>query len=279
VVRPFLAFFAVISLVLPHRPALAQAASEESQAAATAYRQALARYAAGDLEGALASMRESHRLSQRAELLYNIARLESELGNCPASLADYRRYVLEVPQGRYRSDADQATRLLEQQCPDAAPEPKPAGAPVAAEPRVEPPPPPSGAQVVDQPKHSAAEPAKAAPQTYWTTHRWIGWSLVAAGTVAGVGAVYFTTQAIDARDAFQTNVDAAIAGGRLDRSLEDRQHRDQNWSYALYAAGGALLASGVVMLVLAPAQPSRATTTASVHFEPGFLGARISQSF
>jgi len=222
-------------------------------------------------------MRESHRLSQRPELLYNIARIEGELGDCKAALADYRQYVRDVPQGRYRSAADQASKELALQCPDAVAAP-PAAAPAAVvktEPST-----PASKPAVEQPKQIPLERAKSAPPLYWTAQRWIGWSLIAAGTAAGVGAVYFTTQAIDARDSFRVSVEAAERrNGDPDLSLQDRQHRDQHWAQALYAAGGALLAGGVVVLLLAPANAGDNGSSAAVSLEPGLLAARFTYRF
>jgi tetratricopeptide (TPR) repeat protein len=268
-----LAFSAVISLVFPRGAALAQDASD---AAATAYQQALASYSAGDLKSALANMRESHRLSQRSELLYNIARIESELGDCKASLADYRQYVQEVPQGRYRSAADQASQELARQCPDAVAAPPPAAAAVV----VNQPATPAFKPVVEQPKQIPTDSPAPPPSSYWTRPRWIGWSLIAAGTAAGVSAVYFTTRAIEAHDAFQGSVDVAVRrNGDPDRSLEDRQHRDQHWAQALYVAGGALLAGGVAVLILAPANAGSNSSSAAVYVEPGLLAACFTHRF
>src|SRR6187402_863673 len=97
---------------------LAKASPE--QAAAIAYQQALASYSQGDLAAALDSMRRSYQLSKRAELLYNLAQLEEELKACSDSLADYRRYLELVPQGRYREAAERACVRLEPQCPPPA---------------------------------------------------------------------------------------------------------------------------------------------------------------
>jgi hypothetical protein len=280
-VRVFLAAFVAISLVLPHAPAWAEDAGQQSEAAATAYREALALYGSGDLKGALAHMRQSYGLSKRAELLYNIARIESELGDCAASLADYRLYVQQVPDGRYRNDAEQATRELAQRCPDAPATSAPSSAPVAAALAVaEAAPTPAAAPPVEAPKtvSAAPPPPPPPPATYWTTQRWIGWSLVAASAAAGVGAVSFHVAALGARDDFQNSVDtAAMRRTDPDQSLQDRQHRDQHWEQALFVAGGALLTGGVLVLVLAPAPGS--TSTAALYVQPGLLGARFSHSF
>jgi hypothetical protein len=240
-------------------------------------------YDSGDLPGALASMRESYRLSQRAELLYNIARLEGELGDCAASLTDYRLYVRQVPDGRYRSEADQATRELSQRCPDAPP--TPASAPpseTTAGASVKPPVVPPASQTVEPPKPASPAPSsrpQPASPTYWTAPRWIGWSLVAASAVAGASALYFRAGAVDARSNFQTSVNNAKKGGPLpDSSLRDRQHERDHWAVALGVTGGALLAGGVLALLLAPT-PATPNTTAGLYIEPGLLGACLSHSF
>ncbi|MES1184722.1 MAG: hypothetical protein ABUL60_12985 [Myxococcales bacterium] len=281
--RLLVASFALFSAALPHS-AVAQPNGDTSEAAATAYRRALAMYDSGDLPGALASMRESYRLSQRAELLYNIARLESELHDCAASLADYRLYVQQVPDGRYRSEADQATQELAQRCPDAPPTPAAAASSseTTAGASVKPPAVPAASHPVAPPEPASpalsTRPQPASP-TYWTAPRWIGWSLVAASAVAGVSALYFRAGAVDARSNFQTSVNNAQRSGSLpDYSLRDRQHQRQNWAAALGVTGGALLAGGVLVLVFAPT-PGASNTTAGLYIEPGLLGACLSHSF
>jgi hypothetical protein len=273
------ASFALLSAALPHRSAVAQPHDDASQAAANAYRRALAMYDSGDLPGALGSMRESYRLSQRAELLYNIARLEAELHDCAASLADYRLYVQQVPDGRYRSEADQATQELSQRCPDAPPTP---ASPPSDATVVKPPPPTAASQTVEPPEPASpapSTPSQPASPTYWTAPRWIGWSLVAASAVAGASALYFRAGAVDARSNFQTSVNNAKRGGPLpDYSLRDRQHQRQNWEIALGVTGGALLAGGVLVLVFATT-PEAPNTTAGLCIEPGLLGACLSRSF
>lgn len=280
--RLLVAFFASFSLVFPSGAALAQTVNDADQAAATSYRQALASYSAGDLKGALEHMRESYRLSQRSELLYNIARLESELGDCAASLSDYREYVRQVPEGQYRAAADQASRELEGRCPEAAPASQPAnpsplttGAPLRPSPApLASTPAPLGA--LEQPKQIPAE----SPPSYWTTPRLIGWSLVATGSVAGLGAVYFTMAAVDTHDTLQEQVNAQLMGGsRADLSLQDRQHRQQRWAQALVATGGALLVGGILVLVLSPAKQTGNVRSAALYLEPGLLAGSFSGSF
>jgi tetratricopeptide (TPR) repeat protein len=253
----------------------APSANSEEEAAA-AYREAFSLYESGDLRGALLKMKEAHRVSGRAELLYNIARLEKEVGDCAAALSDYQRYLELVPQGTYRAEAEAASKRLRKQCPE--PEP-PAAAPVAAvdpsahvaapatpEPTVPPP-------VVASP---SAQPA----QSYWTTPRIVGWSAIAAGTLAGAGAIYFRQSAIDARDRYAEEVREAEEEERpTDDSLMHEQHRDERWAWAFGVTGSLLAAGGIVMLALAPSSHSKSGAAAWFHVQPGLVAAAYSQRF
>ncbi|HEY1537619.1 MAG TPA: hypothetical protein VGF76_26545, partial [Polyangiaceae bacterium] len=264
------------SFLVPSEPALAadglaassEATSSSDQAAADAYQRALAVYAQGDVKGAFASMRESYRLSKRPELLYNLARLEDELHDCQASLEDYRGYLERVPQGRYRQAAEQAIQNLGRSCPaaDSAPPTPPQLVEPSAVPRA----------------HARADQHRAepAPQlSYWTTPRWIGWSAIAAGTLAGVGALYFTLAAIDARDEYRSSFHIQDGIGYEDSSFQDRQHRDQTLAQALAVTGGALIAGGALVLILDPRKHEPARASALIYIQPSLLGACYSQNF
>ena len=261
----------------PNAPAPVGAEQPEASAtdpAAAAFKRSLDRYAAGDLQGALEAMRESHRLSNRTELLYNIARIEEEVGDCPASLADYNRYLQLVPNGRYRQPATEASQKLEKRCPQTAPvEPAPTVAPQP----IAPPAPPAPAAT---PKpHDQRNPQQLAAKP-WTPPSVVGWASVALGAVAGAGAIYFTVAAADARDRFQSRVDAFKSGfGPLDVSLGHEQHRDQRWAAVLGATSGALVAGGVIVLLLAPRATTPPASNAAVYLTPGEFGATFSQRF
>jgi len=241
--------------------------------AAVAYQAALDLHAAGDLQGALARMRESYRLSQRDELLYNIARIEAELSDCSASLADYRRYIERVPTGRFRESADAAARDLEASC-SSKPPPSDESPPTAP------------AVVVNSPlAPSAAEPPRPAepPRREVPSKRilpWLGWSAVATGGLAGLGAVYFTIQAVHARDQYRESIEEDLHGGaRYDPSLQAKQHTNQRWAQVLGVAGGALATGGVLWLILAPRERGRNPPAAEVYLAPGTLTATWRQSF
>jgi len=261
---------------LADEPASINGPDPGAQPAEAAFRQAIAQYTAGNLAGALDSMRQSYRLSQRFELLYNIARIESELGDCAASIADYRSYVDRVPQGRYRDDAERASRELEEHCSVGAPSAaaaKPVVDAAVAAPVV----PPVAEPPVAGATESKGSGADAGSSSYWTTTRWIGWSLVATSTLAGAGALYFDMAGVDARDKLQDGANRHVAGGPpADLSLRDTQHRDQRWAVALAITGGAALTGGVALILFAP-KATRAT--ALLRIEPGLFGAQFSQRF
>lgn len=265
----------LVAMGLKGGPAVAEMPSSQPTVddAAVAYQAALDLHAAGDLKGALARMRESYRLSQRDELLYNIAKIEAELGDCSASLADYRLYVERVPTGRFRDSASAATRELEASCSVTTP------ASVASPPVL-----PAmttsstPAPLVDE--QSSLPPPQQREAANERMLPWLGWSAVATGGLAGLGAAYFTIQAVHARDEFRASVEADERGGDpYDLSLQDKQHRNQRWAQVLGVAGGVLASGGVLWLVLGPREPGRNPSTAQVHVAPGLLAATWRQSF
>jgi hypothetical protein len=254
----------------------ASADSSSASSGAEAYREALELHEAGDLKGSLRKMQEAHQLSQRAELFYNIARIEGELGDCRASLADYRRYLELVPEGRYRSVAEDASSRLSVECPDpAAPGPAAAAAMVPAS---QPAPAPPASERADS--ATAARPSEPAP--YWTPPRIIGWSAVAAGAVAGATAVLFTLSAHDARDRYKQSVDHAYSTGNpadIDRSFETEYQREARWARALGITSGVLAAGGILVLILTPSSQGGNATTARLYLQPGLLAATYAQAF
>lgn len=254
-------------------------AADASQAAATAYRQALELHGRGELKAALTAMQESYRLSGRAELIYNIARLEAELGDCSASLIHYREYLHKVPDGRYRLPAEQASTELAQRCPEQR---STSAAPVASPSRLNVVAPASTAtDAPAMPATVAAESARhprAEGGSPWPP-RWLGWSAIAAGALAGTGAVYFTLAAADARDQFERSVKTQLEGGKLaDFQLQYEQHRHQRWARVLAVTSGALLASGAVIVIWAPTERSL-DASADIYVQPGLVGARFSRRF
>jgi len=236
-------------------------------AAESAYQQAQAKYAKNDITGALESMRESFRLCQRPELLYNLAMLERELQECRLALEDYTSYLKQVPQGRYRYAAEQASTELSRECP------------AVAAPSVTPPPPPPQSEPSSAPEPSPGA-ASHPDSPYWTPPRVVGWSAVTAGLLASSGALYFTFAALSARSDYNRSIEAASKGtGPYDLSLQDKQHRDQTLAQLLAVSGSALVAGGALVLIFGSKDQAHAAASAQIQAQPGWLGACYSQRF
>jgi tetratricopeptide (TPR) repeat protein len=246
-------------------PTAAEPATSPDRAAQAAYEAALARYDSGDLEGALAAMQQSFALSQRPELLYNLARLEREAARCRAALADYRQYLERVPQGRYRQAAEQAITELAGQCPSADSETAQTHREPAAPPRAVPeraPPPPSKSEL-----------------RYWTTPRVVAWAAISAGVVSGGGALYFLLSAKAARDDVARSVVLQeMGGGHWDEARQADQHRDLALARVLGGSAAALVTGGTLTLLFSHApEPSRAS--AAVVIVPGAVEASYRGTF
>jgi hypothetical protein len=256
-------------------------------AAAVAFSRALQQHAAGDLEGARSSMLESYRLSNRAELLYNIGKIQAALGECVLALAAYREYLERVPDGRYRAEALEARTQLEAQCPSDSGSVVAVSTPVATEVSAAAATPVAGEQSSQAGGLKAPDPLpKKDAQTPGANRvamvRWIGWSAIGAGALAGVGAVYFTARAYDAHGRFQDNVDAAGRANNLDLvddGIENEQHAHQRWAKILGATGGVLVVGGVLTLIFGPQHALPAGARLDLQVMPGSLGASYAATF
>jgi hypothetical protein len=251
-----------------------------------AYQKALSSYNSGDLLSALQNMRESYALSGHAELLFNLARLESELHHCQAALRDYESYLRGVPNGKLRSDAERATQELQRECPEP-PASNPENGSIALKPApaqvlVAVPEPPAeqrnvqisplpAAPVVDQPSEGAS----------WDSRRIVGWSLIASGVVSGGAALYFWNAAVgEHNEAAQLAAPYKYAPKDPPwLAQQDAQHRDLRAARILGITAGALVAGGAIVLSLSPKKHSSGRASATLAPNPGYLGAICSGSF
>jgi len=247
----------------------ADAAAEE------AYRRAEAAYQGKDLPGALREMEQAYGLSQRADLLYNLARIEDELGRCGPARAHYQQYLEQVPEGEARAEAKLADERLGATCVEAAAGAPGPAAPVVATAAPAPAPPPVRPPVAT----AGPGPAPITTEDHGSTQRWLGWSLIAGGVVAGLGAAYFLDSAIDSRNALQASVDADLAGGPpYDQGLKDEQERHERTARALGASSAALLVGGAIVVLLAP-RASESGSRVGVQLQPGLFAATYGQRF
>lgn len=249
----------------PAESATFEPAISPDQAAEAAYDAALARYDSGDIEGALAAMQQSFALSQRPELLYNLARLEREAQRCRASLADYRLYLERVPQGRYRQAAEQSVTELSSECASADSETAPtSSAPAASAPST---------------SNREPEPVSKPQLPYWTTPRVVAWTAISAGVASGAGAIYFMVSAKAARDDVARSVELEVMGGaHWDQARQDDQHRDLALARVLGGCAGALVTGGALTLLFSTA-PAPGRASASVLIVPGAIQASYRGAF
>jgi hypothetical protein len=228
--------------------------------------------------------------------LYNIARLESEAGQCAESLADYRQYLKDVPHGRYRDAATRASEELAARCPSSEQAPAVAaagGSLVPASTAAASAPTPavettSGSAlvvpVVDARAPAAVPspvPAREPPAAdSGNDRRWIGWSAIAAGALVGIGSIYFTASAYDARSRLRDSIERERMGGPFyDPRLEDEQHRDERWAQILGVTSGALLGGGVVILLFGAPSTQSGSVTTTLDLGPSLASARLSTAF
>lgn len=223
---------------VPAPAAPAEAAPAEAapaDPAAELFRDAQARYTAGDVAGALDSMQRSYDLSRRPELLYNLGVLHRELGQCDAAAKAYAAYLAQTTQGRHREEAERASAELRAECPEEAVH---VDMPVIA------PPPPAAAD---------RAPVPPAPPRYWTTARIVGWSSVGTAVVAGTGALYFALRGQLDVGRFEGAVGAGgPAYTRDEQAIYDEGMRANTWTGVLGLSALGLAATGVALVVLNP---------------------------
>ncbi len=266
------------------KPPSNDAAAASNDAAALAYRLALAAYASGDVQGALKNMQQSYALSGRAELLFNLARLEDELQQCQAALRDYDGYLRRVPNGKLLSEARWAVHELQRECPA---DPTPKAEPTKTEIRLPeaPPPrlstPPSQAVPVALPAARRTSVTSGADASYWSASRVVGWSAIASGVFSGGLALAFFKAALDDHDA-AVKIAATYRYAPKDPPWVDEQqaqHRNLQAARILGISAGALVAGGVVVLILSPKPGSAVNAGAALALRPDYLGAVCAGSF
>ncbi|HVW29844.1 MAG TPA: hypothetical protein VHC69_30985 [Polyangiaceae bacterium] len=91
------------------------------QRGADAYDRAIDAYGKGDKQSALRFMAEAYSISPHVELVYDMAKLEKELGRCRDALQHYRQYLKEASGGVMTPAASSSVRELEARCGTDAP--------------------------------------------------------------------------------------------------------------------------------------------------------------
>ncbi|HEX3595051.1 MAG TPA: hypothetical protein VHU80_08120 [Polyangiaceae bacterium] len=219
-------------MTAPSNRAPAPVANDVEMRAEAAYEGALAAYSAGDKQRALELMGQSYALAPHPELLFNLARLRREVGQCEAALASYRSYLAGPNDEASRRAAARASEELDAEC--GRPEPR---ATYWTAPRV----------------------------LGWAA---IGGGAV-AGVVATYFAV---SSAATYSDEQQWINDQSVRGKPSPEyfdghgaALQARGHRDAVLASVFAGAGAALATGGVLLLVVGPSRaPEHPSVTVNV---------------
>jgi hypothetical protein len=184
-------------------------------------------------------MKESYRISAHPELLYNIAKLERELGHCEGSLARYQNYLKQSHGGEFHDAAVAAERELGKTC----------GAPRSS-------------------PHAAS---------YWTTPRVVGWSAIGASALSTGAAIYFAASADSADADVQRMVQLHVKEGNTWTTQDHDRETDASTARTAAIVSTALAASfaaGGVLLLVLPGRSERPPPSVSLVPQSGggFVG-------
>ncbi len=214
---------AALALVLAASTAAAQTADPAALEASGSKHFELAEYPA-----AIADFKEAFRISDRPELLFNIAQAYRLAGDCGQARTFYKTYLRRVPDA---PNADQVRVRIDEPCADPAPAVAPTETPVQ---------PVQGPQPV------------VVPGRRWKTTA--GFATAGAGVLGvGLGVVFGVrgrSKADELRDACAVECSSETA-----KSLDDAGSAANRNAVIGFVAGGALLATGVVLVLLD--RPSR----------------------
>lgn len=185
----------------------------------------------GKFAEALDEMKTAYALDPQPELLYAIARLHVQLGQCDRALPFYDRFLDSKPKDSSVAKARQAIEMCKTNPPDAAqPAPPPAVVVSPRPPSVVPPPPPiARRETVTLPWYRDV----------------VGDALLGIGVIAsGVGLVSYVGARSD-------NASAAKATAYPDRlSLLDSARDQRNVALIAGGVGGALIVAGILKFTL-----------------------------
>ncbi len=133
---------------------------------------ATALHAEGELADALTELTIAYSLDPQPALLYAIAQIHVQLGQCPQAITFYQRFLSTRPERPAAAAAREAIDVCEHAPPPAPPPPEPEPPPVDVAPRPPPAPPPP---IVRAP----------APAAWYRDAP--GWALVGGGVALAVG--------------------------------------------------------------------------------------------
>lgn len=226
------------------------------------FAEARKKYEAGDVLGALGDLEQCYVLSHSVNLLYNLALLHNELGDCPQALDHYQRYLEAAPDGERRDEVNRQIAALSAKCPPASTALAP---PQQSAPRQEP-----TQAVRARPTGPAVGKTATTRQQPWLS---VGWIAVGAGAMSGASAAYFAVRAVHASHDTQQR---PIAADYYKERSSDLTHYS---TYAWVFGATSVLATGVgvyALLWVAPKQQdANSGLTATLSHSAALVGYRL----
>jgi tetratricopeptide (TPR) repeat protein len=228
--RPGIRAFTIVALcVTGARPASADQAKEEAKRRVEA---ATELHQRGKFAEALDELTVAYTLDPQPPLLYALGQLNVKLGRCPMAITFYERFIAANPPPDKIALAQRAIEV----CKTDPPPPEVGTEPSDPPPPPEPPPPPP-------------DPTPAPPAAVTTRSAWYADPL--GGALVGAGMISLAVAGVQYR-AVHTRIDEANAASTYGagQRLVDRAHTARTLSVVFGAGGVALIAAGVVRLVV-----------------------------
>lgn len=230
--------------------------------------QAFQAYERKDYPAAVALYLEAYEASPSADMLYNIARIyDTKLGDRPLAMTFYRRYIadpgaiadrIKLANARLVElrEAELAVDTAADQNAANATQPRPYGAGAAAQQQREP---------------------------GWSTLRWAGVGVGAAGVIGvGVGSV-FGIKAMSSASTANDLCDGNACTTQRGVDAANDASSDASIANVGFIAGGLLLASGTVMFILGGDEEPESKRMGSVNvlpaIDPSHLGLEVTGHF
>jgi tetratricopeptide (TPR) repeat protein len=228
--------------------------------------QAFQAYERKDYPAAVALYLEAYEASPSADMLYNIARIyDTKLGDRPLAMTFYRRYIADPGAIADRIKLANA-RLVELREAELAVDTVDASA-TSGQPRA----------------YGGASAAPAPREPGWSTLRWAGVGVGAAGVIGvGVGAV-FGIKAMSSASTADDFCEGNACTSQRGVDAANQASSDASIANVGFIAGGLLLATGTVMFIFGGDEEPESKRLGSVNvlptIDPSELGVAVSGRF
>ncbi|HEY3802653.1 MAG TPA: hypothetical protein VGL61_08585 [Kofleriaceae bacterium] len=217
---------ALVGLLAVSSVAVAAPSAADKRRAAELAAQSAEHYKRGELEVAVALLRQAYELYPQPNLLYNLGLSLEKLGDAKGAIDAYQQYLADAKDVADRAEIEQRIAALKAQLP-AEPAKPPPPAPVAPPVTVARAPAPMPIDLVSRPEATSTSPLP------WVT---IGAGIAIAGT--GGAFAYLASHRHD--DAVNSPSAASAA------SLQTQAQHDATAANVLFAVGGAVAIAGIV---------------------------------